>query len=91
MEFYINNEKCYFCGHEGLVRTHEHWSFCPKCMAIYTFMLVWESECEHIKEGVPFIRSEPCYQSSTMKPFIIAIEEGQRCSECFSECYADGW
>lgn len=58
-EFTVVNEECYFCGQLQTVRFAEHYIFCPNCAAIYTEMIVQESRCEHIKDGVPCVENTP--------------------------------
>jgi len=90
-------KKCYFCDQPRTILTNEHYTFCPNCTALYTFMLVQKSNCEHIKDGVPRILHVPNYPYTIDKPYIYEgyEEEGHaifdRCSVCHTNCHADGW
>jgi len=74
-EFATVTKKCYFCDQPRTILTNEHCIFCPNCMALYTFMLVRESNCEHIKNGVPTVRHSP-YKYKTDKVHVYGDIEG---------------
>lgn len=85
-------KSCYFCGHMHTVRFAEHWTFCPECAAIYTYMLLLETRCKHIKDSIPFV-SHDCWfkKYRQAQTFIKYNDRGQVCSKCGEECYVDGW
>lgn len=90
--FTITKNKCYFCNAEETIRFNEHWNFCGECSAIYTYMLIHESNCEHIHKGIPMVTTD-CWFAKVRraKVFIKYNSRGQVCSRCGEECYADGW
>jgi len=93
-EFGIDEEKCYFCGQPRTVRFSEHWIFCPNCSAMYTFMIIVESNCDHIKDNIPYVIKEPWYNKMKHeKPYAHDTEDlkMQICSVCGKECVMDGW
>jgi len=84
-------EKCYFCG-ENTIRFHEHYHFCPDCSAIYTYLIVLKSRCEHIKERTPTVIRQPWYKEVREgKAYIEDLDKWQKCSICGRACTADGW
>ena len=83
---------CYFCGNEETILFHEHYTFCPNCSAIYTDLMIQESNCDHVKSGVPVALREPWYAKNRNVPFIKEDVLGfQKCSVCGKPCIADGW
>lgn len=90
-DFAISNKKCYFCGKEKTIRFHEHYTFCPDCSAIYTNLMIQETNCDHIKDGVVVATREPWYKKSRKIPFIKEKGDIQECSVCGKRCIADGW
>ena len=91
----IREEKCYFCD-KSTVRFHEHYHFCPECSAIYTYLIVWKSNCKHIKDRMPTVIREPWYKELRMddkKPYIVDTKASgkQTCSVCNKPCTSDGW
>ena len=89
--FAASCEKCYFCNNEETVLFNEHYTFCPNCSAIYTDLMIQESNCEHIKNGIPVAVREPWYKGSRNVPFIKEEGDMQKCSVCGKLCIADGW
>jgi hypothetical protein len=96
------NKPCYFCGSKETVRFHEHYTFCTNCSAIYTFLMVRESNCNHMKDGVPLVEHGSWYSfDPRTKPYIYAKYEREEygdgdgvfhhCSICHESCVADGW
>ncbi|MGD9158304.1 MAG: hypothetical protein PVG39_07860 [Desulfobacteraceae bacterium] len=89
--------KCYFCDSEDIVIANEHYTFCRNCMALYTFMIVHEKDCDHINQGCPLAMHEPVYKSVREgKPYIAKerVEENRSetfCSKCCAYVYVDGW
>lgn len=93
-EFGVSPEECYFCGQPNTVGFKEHYTFCPNCSAIYTFLIIQESHCDHIDpdKDIPCVERIPWYKSARNKVYIIKDTNGdQRCSICDSVCMADGW
>lgn len=88
----ISLHRCYFCNAIEVIRFGEHWSFCARCSAIYTYMLLLETGCEHVKKGIPLVTND-CWFAKyrRAKTFIKYNSRGQVCSTCGEECYADGW
>ena len=91
-EFGIEHEKCYFCGQPRMVLFNEHYYFCPNCSAIYTSMIIQESNCEHIKKDTPYV-SRSTWYGDDGKPYIHDTDDlkKQVCSICGAECVTDGW
>jgi len=93
-EFSITDEKCYFCGQPKVVRFNEHYTFCPNCAAIYTYLMIQKSNCKHIKDGIPLL-IHMRWVKKDIKPYIYEeqLDDGeiQRCSICGKICIADGW
>jgi len=89
------NKACYFCGQPRTLHTNKHYIFCPNCMSLYTYMLVQESNCEHIKDGVPTLRHEPHSKYTKGKIYVYEDHEGEwylnRCSICRTDCDVGGW
>jgi len=100
-EFGISEEDCYFCGQPRTILTNEHYTFCPNCMALYTFMLIHGSECNHVVGGTPVLLSSIYKITNANKPHIFEDHEDlysegdpgviYRCSKCLAQCHADGW
>jgi len=91
-EFGIVEEKCPFCGQEKVVQYDEHYYFCPGCVCIYTFPMVIESNCEHIKDGAPTLIHAGRHKIPDRSvPFIFELSGTQLCSICNKTCIADGW
>lgn len=98
-EYGLNKDKCYFCGHDELVLTNEHYYFCPNCMALFTFVIVWQgcgsvSECIKSGDRVPTTFHPPMYKEARSKVYIkrsITFNDSWCCSKCGSEVHADGW
>jgi|GEM_PF-7049265 len=96
-EFGIVHEECYFCGQPRTILFNEHYIFCPNCAAIYTNMMIQKSDCDHIKDGVPVVISNPWFSASDRKLakthiyLLDGVSTLQFCSRCNSECIADGW
>lgn len=84
-------EKCYFCGKDA-IKFHEHYYFCPECSAIYTYLIVWKSNCKHIKDRIPTATRPPWYKDvRESKAYIEEVGENHRCSICKKPCSVDGW
>lgn len=90
-DFAIVPKKCYFCGKEETITFNEHYTFCPDCSAIYTKLMIQESDCDHVKDGVPVAIREPWYASCRNILFIKENDDEQKCSVCGKPCIADGW
>jgi hypothetical protein len=96
-EFGVVHEKCYFCGQPRTILFNEHYTFCPNCAVIYTDMIIQESNCDHIKSGVPVVISDPWFSTPNrqLRKTHIYLLDGmwtmQFCSKCNAECVADGW
>jgi hypothetical protein len=84
-------DNCYFCNNEETTLFHEHYTFCPNCSAIYTNLMIQESSCDHVKDGVPVTLREPWYEENRNVPFIKEKGDEQECSVCGKSCIADGW
>lgn len=84
-------DKCYFCNNEETVLFQEHYIFCPNCSAIYTDLMIQESNCDHIKNGVVVAIREPWYAKNRNVLFIKEKNNEQECSVCGKPCVADGW
>jgi len=82
---------CYFCDNEETILFHEHYVFCPNCSAIYTDLMILESNCKHVENGVPVALREPWYTKNRNTPFIKEEGDMQKCSVCGKTCIADGW
>ena len=90
--FTILTSGCYFCKSPEIIRFGEHWSFCPDCSVIYTYMVLLETGCKHIKNGIPLVTNDCWFpKDRRAKTFIKYNSRGQVCSTCGEECYADGW
>lgn len=93
-EFGIITQPCYFCEHEQLVHFHEHYYFCPECSVIYTFLMIQETNCEHMvkdTQTIPCINNRPWYKEARNKLFIYSEFGQQFCSVCDAFVTADGW
>jgi len=99
-EFGVVHEECYFCGQPRTILFNEHYIFCPNCAVTYTDMMIQESNCVHIKSGVPVVISNPWYSGyndsnrKSMKTHIYLLDGEstmQFCSKCNLKCIADGW
>jgi hypothetical protein len=73
-EFGIEKKKCYLCGNEGLVKFHEHYYFCPECACIYTYVMIIESNCDHLQEN-HFFRSRKIYPNPVKEPTPTVIRD----------------
>ena len=89
----ILDEPCYFCDNSKIVGFKEHYSFCPNCSAIYTFMIVRNKFCEHISDNTPVVDRQPWNVKYRERPHILNINGGatQKCSKCNKYVLADGW
>ena len=92
-EFGIIEETCYFCGQSKVIGFNEHYTFCPECSAIYTFMIIQRKSCEHITDDTPIAERSPWYKEYREKPHILSNSygTGQKCSVCSKHVLADGW
>ena len=98
-EFGIEKKKCYFCGNERLIKFHEHYYFCPECSCIYTYSIIMESHCKHIKENyrtrvkvhIPTVIRKSWYKEVRTNKIYVKEGEPQTCSKCGANCIADGW
>ena len=92
-EFTIEQKPCYFCDEKEQIRFGEHWLFCPKCAAIYTYMVVHRIGCGHINTTTPVVLNR-CWLKNhrRIKIYIKYMDaELQVCSKCGMHCEADGW
>ena len=89
----ITNDKCYFCNGHELIRFAEHWTFCPNCAAIYTRMVLNETNCEHINKSTPVVTNDCWFRKNREKKVYIKYLsfDDQSCSKCGKPCEADGW
>jgi hypothetical protein len=99
-EFGIINEPCYFCSQPSIIKFSEHYYFCPECSSIYTKNIVFESSCDHIKDGIPTIVRKPWFKKVMEGKAYITdgeyysfgkINDKQVCSICNARCEAHGW
>ena len=91
-QMFKNTEKCVFCGSADVVNTHEHWTFCKECTALYTNMILQKSNCEHITKDSPFVERPPWYKNHRDSiPYIKGDTENTRCSVCGANVESDGW
>jgi hypothetical protein len=93
VEFGTQDKPCYFCGHPQTVGFKDHFVFCPNCLAVYTFVMVHEAKCEHVKVGTPaMIRLPDAFVAIEDKEFFYGTRDGQyRCATCDTESVIDGW
>ena len=96
-------DPCYFCGRGPVTRFAEHWTFCPCCAAIYTYMIIWKASCEHITPNytgdqpkntapVPVVRSDCWFKKDREAKIYIKYKSDKMvCSKCGDLCDADGW
>ncbi len=88
----LEPEPCPFCGQKKVVSFREHYFFCTECTAIFTGMIVHESNCDHIEKGVLTVLREPWHKNAKEgKTYIINMEMCQQCSICHAECVSNGW
>lgn len=89
----ISLKPCYFCENENTIEFQEHYTFCPNCTAIYSFMMLWDA-CGHVANA-PVIIRYPWNDNHLDKPFIYTAllddPYPYRCSECDVIIVADGW
>ena len=89
------NEPCPFCGYRKVWLENEHYHSCSECKAEYTYLMVVESNCEHIKDGVPTLfkarATEFDFKKSTFIDASNPDSDEMWCSECGKDCLADGW
>jgi len=91
-ELLKESERCYFCKESGLIHFHEHYHFCPECSAIYTFMITSETNCSHIKSGVPVAERVPWFKSDREANVYIDVDHhGHWCSVCRTPVKVGGW
>jgi hypothetical protein len=87
-------EECFFCGSQNTVPFNEHYTFCKNCTAIYTEMIVVETNCDHIKENSVIVDREPWFKkirNKCKKEGKAYILKDNRCSKCNAITIADGW
>jgi len=88
----LNRNICYFCGSNKVQRFAEHWTVCLNCAVMYTHMIIWEKECEHIVDNTPTVRSEPWFKECReRKAYIVETDNGCVCSKCGEPVEVDGW
>lgn len=92
----VLKQKCFFCAQDEIVEFDEHYYWCPRCRAVYTYMLILERGCDHIPghepDNCPVVEEQPNRRSLTKgKTFIKQFGDRQWCSQCGAACVADGW
>jgi hypothetical protein len=96
-EFGIVEEECFFCKQPRTVAFNEHYTFCPNCSAIYTFMMIYKDKdtCSHITGDEPTVIKKPIYKSVRDKIHIYkggdVVPNNYHCSYCRNIVYVDGW
>jgi len=90
-ELLENTEKCKFCNSE-VITFDEHYTFCTSCSAIYTQMMVSETNCEHINENSLYVERAPWFKAARNTiPYIKVEADKCSCSVCGKQVMADGW
>lgn len=98
VELAVIKYPCFFCGISQTVQFDEHYTWCPCCRAVYTYMIIRERGCDHIPgrepDNCPVLVEMPrALEVLEGKTYIEANEFGERqyCSVCGKTCVADGW
>lgn len=83
-------ERCFFCG-EYTTIIDEHYHYCPHCYAIYTYLIVHETNCDHITDDCPTVMRVPEFKLADDPYIVNKSDEDMECSVCGAQCVADGW
>lgn len=87
-------EKCFFCGSNDTVEFNEHYVFCKDCTAIYTDMILQETECGCFinKSSAIVVERYPWFKDWFLrhKNGVFVTPKG-KCAGCGKDVIADGW
>lgn len=93
-EFGTVEEECFFCKQPRTIAFNEHYTFCPNCSTIYTYIIILKDKntCSHINGDEPTVIKRPIYKYVRDKVHIYeAGKNSYHCSYCHNTVHIDGW